>query len=60
MDLSGINKAAQHWDNELCAEHDGSIASFSKLDMKIDDLSEYKKIFERDKYNLAKLVNMLG
>ncbi|WP_157824455.1 DUF726 domain-containing protein [Moritella sp. Urea-trap-13] len=60
MELSGLTKIAQSWDNELCAEHDGSIASFSTLDMKITDITEYENIFLRDKYNLAKAGKYAG
>ncbi len=42
------------WDGELCAEHDGSIASFEKLDMQLDDILDYRELFEREKWNLKK------
>jgi len=42
------------WDNELCAEHDGSIASFDSLTLQLDDISDYEKIFKRNSYNLQK------
>lgn len=42
------------WDNELCAEHDGSIASFERLTDKLDDITEFSTIFTRDTYNLQK------
>jgi hypothetical protein len=42
------------WDNELCAEHDGSIASFNRLDLQLADIAEYKKIFIRESRNLKK------
>jgi hypothetical protein len=43
------------WDNELCAEHDGSIASFNRLDLQLVDITEYKKIFIRESRNLKKI-----
>jgi len=43
------------WNNELCAEHDGSIASFKRLDLQLADISEYKKIFKRESRNLKRI-----
>lgn len=45
---------AAKWSNELCAEHDGSIASFSKLNQRLDDITHYENIFKREKWNLLK------
>jgi len=60
LKLSGIKKLSQSWDNELCAEHDGSIASFKKLTMQLDDITQYEKIFDRDVLNLAKAGKYAG
>lgn len=57
---SGISKFMQFWNHELCSEHDGSVASFSKLTMKLDDITDYEKIFKREKYNLAKAGKFAG
>jgi hypothetical protein len=43
------------WDDELCSEHDGSIASFKNLNLKIDDLADFEKLFERDSVNLLRI-----
>ena len=48
-------KTGKYWDNRLCAEHAGIIASFEKLNMKLDDITDYKKIFERDSFNIQKI-----
>lgn len=48
-------RTGENWDDELCSEHDGSIASFKNLGLKIDDLADYKKLFERDSYNLLRI-----
>ncbi|RQS60664.1 DUF726 domain-containing protein [Burkholderia sp. Bp8963] len=48
-------KTGEKWDDELCAEHDGSIASFERLNLKIDDLADFKKLFERDSTNLLRI-----
>jgi len=58
--LKGINKFAQSWSNELCAEHDGSIASFANLKMKIADISDYEKVFVRKKRNLSRAGKITG
>lgn len=44
----------QSWNNELCAEHDGSIASFKALTKQLNDISEYESLFIREQVNLAK------
>lgn len=42
------------WDDELCAEHDGTIGSFSRLTMQIGDITDYKKLMKRDSINIKK------
>lgn len=42
------------WDDELCAEHDGTIAQFATLNKKLDDIKNYESIFEGRKWNLLK------
>jgi hypothetical protein len=44
----------ENWACELCAEHDGTIADFEKLNKKLNDLIEYETIFEKARWNLAK------
>ena len=51
---SAFAKIDQSWNNELCAEHDGSIASFKTLSLPLDDISDYKLLFVREQMNLAK------
>ncbi|MFZ1829007.1 MAG: DUF726 domain-containing protein [Candidatus Competibacteraceae bacterium] len=48
-------KTGEYWDDRLCAEHAGIIASFEKLSMKLNDITDYKKIFERDSFNIQKI-----
>lgn len=53
--VTGLQKnMAKNWTNELCAEHDGTIASFDNLAVQINDLSEYKTLFKREKWNLQR------
>lgn len=44
--------SADGWDDELCAEHSNEVASFSRLDLQLDDLSQFATIFQRDSLNL--------
>lgn len=36
----------EKWDNELCAEHDGSIPDFAKAHARIKELGEFEKLME--------------
>ncbi len=51
---SAFAKIDQSWNNELCAEHDGSIASFKSLSLSLDDISDFESLFVREQKNLAK------
>lgn len=48
-------RTGEKWDDELCSEHDGSISAFKNLNLKIDDLSDFKQLFERDTFNLMRV-----
>ena len=48
------------WDDECCAEHDGAIASFEKLDMKLSEISEFESIFERESTNMVRVGKYVG
>ena len=50
----------ENWASELCAEHDGTIANFEKLNVKLSDLSEFEVLFERAKWNLVKTGKIAG
>jgi len=53
------NKArAGLWDDELCAEHDGTIANFKNLEAQFEDILDYPKIFKREKANLLQAGKM--
>ena len=49
-----VSSIKENWASELCAEHDGTISDFKKLNQKLSDLEEYEIIFDRAKWNLAK------
>lgn len=42
------------WHNECCAEHDGTIASFDRLGLRLKDIAEFREIFERDKIDVVR------
>ncbi|MEX6315010.1 DUF726 domain-containing protein [Providencia manganoxydans] len=48
-----ISKFAS-WDDEYCAVHDGTIGSFHNLSVQLNEISEYKKIVERNNINVVK------
>lgn len=45
-------------DDQFCAEHNGTIASFENLTIKLDDITDYKKIFEGDSWNVSKIAKI--
>jgi len=59
-DLNLFNKIRNNWANELCSEHNGEIADFEKLDMKLNDLADYRTIFKRKKWNYLKISKITG
>jgi len=50
-----LESLRRRWGRQLCAEHDGSIASFGKLSCQLDDLADYKSLFHARKPNLLKV-----
>lgn len=51
-------KAGYQWDDELCAEHDGTINSFKRLDIKLSDITDFKEIFKRDSVDVKKAIQI--
>lgn len=47
-------KGSDEWDNECCAEHDGTIRSFRNLGKKLNEISEFNSLFERDSVDMAR------
>jgi hypothetical protein len=45
---------AAGWHDELCAEHDGTVASFESLAKTLDEIENYEELFNRKKWNLLK------
>jgi len=55
-----MKKLKENWASELCAEHEGSIGDFSKLDSQLSSLEDYEILFDRSKWNLAKAGKIAG
>ncbi|MDQ0036698.1 hypothetical protein J2W30_004473 [Variovorax boronicumulans] len=51
---SHMARTGEYWDDNLCAEHDGAIASFERLSVKLSDVGDFETIFERDSFNYLK------
>src|SRR5437660_4628187 len=54
-----ISRLRASWADELCAEHDGTIASFEALPLKLDDLASYERLFKRRKRNLKRVATTI-
>ncbi|MEC4723312.1 DUF726 domain-containing protein [Noviherbaspirillum sp. CPCC 100848] len=50
-----MTRAGTHWDDNLCAEHDGTIASFRNLELQLDDIEDFETIFERDSTDMLRV-----
>lgn len=47
------------WDNERCAEHDGSVLSFDKDSIRLKDITDYKQLLDQDtttRYSFASTI----
>ncbi|WJG24390.1 DUF726 domain-containing protein [Vibrio furnissii] len=55
-----LKQVKDEWASECCAEHDGTIASFQSLSKRLDDLSDFKKLFDDKKINIAAGGKILG
>jgi len=49
-----IDRFKDGWHSEFCAEHDGSIASFDSLGIRLQDIKDYRCVFGNRKFNLVK------
>jgi hypothetical protein len=59
-ETSLLKSLKEDWASELCAEHDGSVPDFTKLDMKLACLSEFDKIRTRRRIHLKRVANIAG
>lgn len=50
----------ESWASELCAEHNGSVRDFTKLDLQLTCLSEFEQLRRRKKINLKRGANIAG
>jgi pimeloyl-ACP methyl ester carboxylesterase len=49
-----MTRGGDKWDDECCAVHDGTIADFERLSLKLDDLTEWREITKRTKWNMSR------
>ncbi len=47
------------WASEYCAEHDGSIASFEKLNHRLTDISDFREVYENRSVNVVEVSKQL-
>lgn len=53
-----MTRGGKHWNNELCAEHSGEIASFARLSLRLSDIEDFGQLFKRDSRNIANTVKI--
>ena len=49
-----LQRIAASWSDWYCAEHDGSIAAFDRLDMRLKEIENFRSMFEDRKTNYAR------
>ena len=57
---SMIDKLKRDWHAEYCVEHDGTIASFERLDMQLESLKDFYRLFDDRKTNMVKVTASAG
>jgi len=55
-----LKSIKENWASELCAEHDGSVRDFTKLNTRLACLSEFEQIRRRRKLHLKRAANIAG
>lgn len=55
-----LKSLKENWASELCAEHDGSVRDFTKLNMRLLCLSEFEQIRRRRKVHLKRAADIAG
>lgn len=53
--IDNSNTNVSFWSNNFCSVHEGTISKFETLDLKLDSISEYKCIVEREDRNYKKI-----
>ena len=59
-EAGGLKSIKENWASELCAEHDGSVRDFTKLNTRLACLSEFEQIRRRRKAHLRRAANIAG
>lgn len=58
LGCSHMARTGKHWDENLCAEHDGSIASFESLGLQLEDIADFETIFERHSTDMLRVAKI--
>lgn len=53
-------RRGEKWDAECCAVHDGTIGSFTSLNTRLSDITEWRRVTARDGYNMMKVAKVAG
>lgn len=51
---------SQNWASEFCAEHDGTIPDFETLNERLSDISDFKHLYKKEKFNAKAASQMTG
>ncbi|CAH7196463.1 conserved hypothetical protein [Vibrio chagasii] len=57
---NSFKKLFHYWNNELCAEHDGSIPSFDSLALKLHDIADYEKVFQGKPIDVLRVTKIIA
>ena len=55
-----LQRIAASWSDWYCAEHDGSIAAFDRLDMRLKEIENFRSMFEDRKTNYARVTRTVA
>ena len=55
-----LQSIKENWASELCAEHDGSVRDFTKLNLRLGCLSEFDQLRRRNKLHLKRVATIAG
>jgi hypothetical protein len=59
-EASLLQRIKEGWASELCAEHNGSVRDFTKLDLRLSCLSEFEDLRRRKRINLNRGAKIAG
>ena len=51
---SNMARSTDTWDDELCLEHNGTVANYETLNSKLEDILDYSELFKKKQIDLQK------